>query len=581
MTSKTWVAGTVIDSAWLQDINDHVYDGKSFDAISAANVKDPTYGALGDGSTNDTTAIQAALDAFSDVYIPEGTFIFTSLTINDNNRIFGPGTLKRKTTSSISAAEHYCIDATNADNWMMSGIILDGNKANQSGSAGFKVSGVLIRGSTNFKILGCTFQDWHEDAIELTSATQSSPTNAYTPPSVPSDTIYRGIIANNIFKDVGRNVDDGSGVSTSHCIQIGSTVVGTIVANNVFWNCIGGVQAAAYNKYLVFIGNTGYVDSSSLTYAADFIDVEQLSTHCVVVGNNCIGYNIGYNIESPIGAIVANNYGYDVKYGISAFASNIGATTVDLGELVISNNRIHCRNTSSGTFGIRAVKSSGHDAYTITLSGNSVEAAETGIQINGVTGGVAGGNYVKGSVTGYNVTGNVKFHVHTNYANGCTNEGMYFGASNDKVTVSANKVTGCAIGCDVAASQTDLRIFDNDFDGSNTTTDFRIGTYSSNNVKHDNNRYTTHSGTIKTLSGASISVQYVGPTSYLTNGGATTVTAITNGRIGEAFRFLATNGNTTLQHGTNIFLRAHANLVMATNDAITLATDDGTHWYEC
>lgn len=537
------------------------------------------FGADATGVSDSTTAIQTALNLGGAVYVPAGTFLYSALTIKDGNQVYGSGTLKRKTTGGLAATEVYCIDATSADNWSIRGVTLDGNKAGQTGSAGFKVSGLLIRGATNFDIAGCRWKNWHEDAIEITSSTQSAPSNAYTEPSDVADTIYRGTIIGNLFMDCGRNVDDGGGYSTSHTLQIGSTTAQIIVVGNGFWNCIGGVQAAAYNRHLVIANNSGYIDSATYTYAGDFVDLEQLSTQSVVTGNTCRGFRNGYNIESPIGAIITDNYADDVLNGISAFASNVGATVIDLGELVIANNRIKCRGTSAGTFGIRAVKSSGNDAYNIVITGNSVEAGETGIYISGVTGGAASGNYVKGSKTGINVTGAVKYHIAGNYAKDCTTEGIYLGAANNGLTVSANKASGCSYGCDVAAGQTDVRIYDNDFDGSNSTYDFRITTYS--NIKHDNNRFSTHSGTIKTISGATFSVQYTGPTSYLTNGGATTVTAITGGRIGEAFRFVATNANTTLQHGTNIFLRAHANLAMAASDAITLATDDGTHWYEC
>lgn len=86
MTSKTWVAGTVIDSPWLQDVNDNTYN-------LVANATLPPYNAAGNGTTDDTAAIQAALDSgVKKVYLPTGVYKITSqISIPNFVTLYGDG----------------------------------------------------------------------------------------------------------------------------------------------------------------------------------------------------------------------------------------------------------------------------------------------------------------------------------------------------------------------------------------------------------------------------------------------------------------------------------------------------------
>ena len=107
MTSKTFVSGTTIDSAWLNDVNDATYEGTAVytpagtGAVAttiqnklqeSVSVKD--FGAVGDGVTDDTGAIQAAIDRFSTVggvlLFPVGVYKVTQ-TLNVNKPLFLEG----------------------------------------------------------------------------------------------------------------------------------------------------------------------------------------------------------------------------------------------------------------------------------------------------------------------------------------------------------------------------------------------------------------------------------------------------------------------------------------------------------
>jgi hypothetical protein len=112
MSSINFQNGTIIPASWLNDVNGFVYGstpitsdrvtynqggtGAVTETLTAklqqtVSVKD--FGAVGDGVTDDTAAIQAALNAgVGGVYLPEGTYLFSTLTVNKNTRLYGAST---------------------------------------------------------------------------------------------------------------------------------------------------------------------------------------------------------------------------------------------------------------------------------------------------------------------------------------------------------------------------------------------------------------------------------------------------------------------------------------------------------
>jgi parallel beta-helix repeat protein len=124
-----------------------IFSSNSNNIIRVINIRD--YGALGDGSTDDTTVIQAAMDAASAaqciLYAPPGTYIVTNIQFKPNVTMMGAGwstVFKLKNSSNTFPLQATFANAVT--NLTLRDFKVDLNGANQS-SNGW----VAITGATN------------------------------------------------------------------------------------------------------------------------------------------------------------------------------------------------------------------------------------------------------------------------------------------------------------------------------------------------------------------------------------------------------------------------------------------------
>jgi len=124
--------------------------------IDGAPVNVLDFGAIGDGVADDTTAIQNAINASSNVYIPEGTYLVTkALQILSSKTIYGAGVggtiIKRTSTTpeTINGASVVAILYTGGSSVKVSDLELLGETTAVNGIF-FGLDGTLVTNNSSF-----------------------------------------------------------------------------------------------------------------------------------------------------------------------------------------------------------------------------------------------------------------------------------------------------------------------------------------------------------------------------------------------------------------------------------------------
>jgi len=157
---------------WDDWDKDMLFTGNPFNVVK--------WGATGDGTTDDTAAIQAAIDACEAVgggvvQIPAGTYLVDDLVIDsDNVSIIGAGksTVLEFPDGTITASGPSIrarMIQVDGDNFSISNVAFDCNEDGQS-AWDEQVFGIRINAANNTVVRDCSFSDIMGDGIYLSSA---------------------------------------------------------------------------------------------------------------------------------------------------------------------------------------------------------------------------------------------------------------------------------------------------------------------------------------------------------------------------------------------------------------------------
>lgn len=314
------------------------------------------FGAKGDGSTDDTATIQAAIDtANADgggvVLVPRSATSYkvnalTSLVLKSNVTLWiEPGATIEAITNNAEAYNIIkCSDAT--DIAVLGGGTIKGDRATHTGTTGESGHGIAFFGATRFRIEGLTIKDCWGDGIYIKNHSDG------TTPSKD------GRIVGNTCDN---NRRQGCSIIALHRGYI---------AGNSFINTNGTAPQAGLdlepntgrtNKHLAVIGNLCRNNTG-----AGILVYTNLTTKTAISGNVCAENDIGIRLGHATDISVTGNYCTDnTNEGIKLDALS-GSADLTFTCSVVGN---HCQG---GTYGINLESVSGKELFAITVHGNFI-----------------------------------------------------------------------------------------------------------------------------------------------------------------------------------------------------------------
>lgn len=268
------------------------------------------YGAKGDGSTNDTSAIQATIDAAYGagggvVYIPAGTYIVNpgiQVKSNVTFRGAGGGTILKLVASSTT--DDNIIKSESYDNVTIEELVVDGNRTNQAGSPGSYTHtqyGIYVTGSGTITVRNVVVKSTTGVGIHAYDASATTIENCYS-----TDNNYHGF---EVEQCVGSKFGSLYGdANLLHGLLVSpGEVSGTGSKYNHFVNC----HFDSNEQYGIAFNAANADVSAWLSEANQFVN-------CSATNNAQYGVNIYKQDRQIFTNLVVENNGY---HGIYCYQS--------------------------------------------------------------------------------------------------------------------------------------------------------------------------------------------------------------------------------------------------------------------
>ena len=368
------------------------------------NIRD--FGAKGDGVTDDTVAVQAAIDSGAeDIYLPEGTFLLQNVIVSNPIKIHGVGTIKSILGTSSPAAAPFSRNSlyvVNTSNIEIEGITFDGGIVGEIGSSEFSAddpnnleSPLEIENCTNVKLSNCKFQNISAQATALGTRNQKAKkccayilecTNVLVEKCILGPNAYiEGIVILDssdivIDRNYAKLVDDNKRISSPFAIT-GADTQNVKITNNIFLGHGGsGLNLWGKSGFLVS-GNT--INGRGIDFSNEGgYTVTEPPKDITIIGNSVdlTGTSTYPSTSVAYGVLVQGDFtnpyrAEGVRVIGNTFTSCTQALFIDWcdGATVANNRVINPRGVLSG----QGLGISSTDSYNVQIVGNYVNGAST------------------------------------------------------------------------------------------------------------------------------------------------------------------------------------------------------------
>lgn len=291
----TKVHNRMIDSSWVNVID---------------------FGAVGDGVTDDTLAIQAAINQGGTIYFPSGnTYVSSRIQITNNAELIGyDAKILHKANSAATGVG--LLEMKTDNNLIIRGLEIDGNADNQTATYAY------------YSFIWCSIGSlqMHDCVVKNTKghAVATGNINDFNASLFAHDILIENcqVIQSNVVNSCGDS------------LRIERTQRG-IFRDNYVYGGLSGIRTQLYCKDLSFFNNdVGY------SWADVGITVA-MSENLWIIGNNCHNhFSHGLEIDAVVRCQVSDNYVHN--------NSKAGILTSELGASIYANNSKYWGSIAEG-----------------------------------------------------------------------------------------------------------------------------------------------------------------------------------------------------------------------------------------